>query len=140
MSTTIRRTSLPLLALALFAGCGSGDQPKFPELSPVKGVVQRGGQPVKGGVIRFTPDPDKPEFLTNSEVGADGTYSLSTVRTTDKSGERKSGAPPGKYKVTYTPPLGDQAAGGDMSPIPIAAPVEVKAGENDLKIDVPTKK
>jgi|SRR5579883_650893 len=124
----------------LSAGCGGGkSQPDFPDLSPVKGVVKRDNNPVKGGVVRFVPDPDKPEFLINSEVGQDGTYTLSTVRTTDSRGERKPGAPPGSYKVIYTPSVTDQTAGGKMDPIELPAKVTVAAGGNDISLELPKK-
>ena len=128
-----------LLAAGLLSGCGSGKQPDFPDLHPVKGVVKRDGQPVKGGSVQFTPDPDTPEFLINSEVGTDGAYTLSTVRTTDKKGERKPGAPAGKYKVTYTPPLSDQTAGGQLNPIELAQAATVSAGNNEIPLDLPKK-
>jgi hypothetical protein len=130
----------PALA-ALLVGCGGdGGQPAFPDLHPVKGVLKRGGQPVVGGSVRFTPEPDRPGFAVNSEVGPDGTFSLSTVRTTDKAGERRSGAPTGKYRVTYMPPAGDQAAGGvSFDPIEAPSKVTVAAQENDLTIEL-TKK
>lgn len=128
------------LALGLLSGCGSGaKQPDFPDLSPVKGAVTRGGSPVKGGAVQFFPDPANPDFLINSEVGADGTYALSTVRTTDKSGERRPGAPAGTYKVTYTPPLGDQTAGGAVSPIELTKAFTVAPGSNDIPIDLQKK-
>ncbi len=135
------RVLIIVAAIGLLAGCG-GDkkQPDFPDLHPVKGVVKRGGQPVKGGAVQFVPDPAKPEFLTNSEVGADGTFTLSTVRTTDSKGERKPGAPVGTYKVTFTPPLGDQTAEGHINPIDLPKSVEVKAGDNNLTIELPAKK
>jgi hypothetical protein len=129
------------VALGSLAGCGGGDnQPDFPALHPAKGVIKRGGQPVKGGVVRFTPDPDKPEFVINSEVGADGTFALSTVRSTDKKGERKPGAPAGSYKVTYTPSLGDQTATAVLVPVDLPKPIAIQAGENDISIDLPAKK
>jgi hypothetical protein len=105
----------------------------------VKGVVKRAGQPVKGGTVQFLPDPDRPEFLTNSEVGPDGTFTLTTVRTTDKTGERKTGAPVGKYRAMYQPPLGDQTAGGQLDPITIPGPFEVNAGGGDITVDLPKK-
>lgn len=130
-----------LLAVGPLVGCGSGgkSQPDFPALGPVKGTVSRGGSPVKGGAVQFFPDPARPEFLINSEVGADGTYTLSTVRTTDSSGERKTGAPAGTYKVTYTPPLGDQTAGGAINPIELPKTFTVTAGNNDIPIELPKK-
>jgi hypothetical protein len=143
MPNIARKRCLFLIAipLVLSLGCGKSDQPAFSELYPVKGVVKRGGQPVKGGVVRFTLDPEKPEFQTNAIVGEDGTYSLTTFRTTDKSGERKSGAPAGTYKVTYVPDLADQTAGGAQDVISFAKPVTVVAGENDaVVIDLPAKK
>ena len=135
----LHATAAAILAAAA-AGCGGDSkQPAFPDLVPVSGVVKRAGQPVKGGAIQFVPDPAKPEFLTNSEVGADGTFALTTVRTTDSKGERKSGAPPGKYKAVYQPPLGDQTAGGQMAPVNVPGPFEVKAGGSEVAIDLPKK-
>jgi hypothetical protein len=140
MRTRITRALVLALALATGAGCDSGPkQPDFPDLNPVKGVIKRGGQPVSGGSVRFNPDPDKPDFVVNSEVGTDGTYTLTTVRTTDKSGERKTGAPAGAYKVTYTPPIGDQTAGGQTGPMSPPTAVTVQAGNNDIPIDLPKK-
>ena len=91
-------------------------------------------------MVRFTPDPDKSEFLINAVVGGDGSYSLSTVRTTDTKGERKTGAPAGTYKVQYTPDIGDQTAGGSMDPIHVIKPATVNAGPNDIPIELPTGK
>lgn len=122
---------------ALLVGCGGKSaQPAFPDLHPVKGVVKRGGQAVAGGSVRFTPDPDRPEFLVNSEVGPDGTFLLSTVRTTDKDGERRLGAPAGKYRVAYLPPAGDQTAGGSTTPVELPDAVTVPAPDNDVTIDL----
>lgn len=129
------------VALLGILGCGDASkQPDFPELHPVKGVIKMGGQPVKGGAVRFTPEPDRPEFLINSEVGDDGTFSLSTVRTTDKKGERRPGAPAGRYRITYTPMVMDQTAGGFMEPITPSQTYTVQAGPNDLTIDLPRNK
>src|SRR5262245_29001621 len=100
------RTALCFAAsvLLFLTGCGGKNQPKFDELHPVTGTLTAGGKAVTGGAVQFSPDPAKPEFMVNSEVGADGTFRLSTVRTTDSKGERKPGAPAGKYQVTYSPP------------------------------------
>ena len=124
-------------ALAV-AGCGGETGPAFPALVPVRGVVKRSGAPVSGGVLKFTPDPDATEFSVNAEVGADGTFTVSTVRTTDRSGERKAGAPSGKYKVTYLPSLGDQTAGA--APKPIGLPMTTIApGLNELSFELPKR-
>ena len=140
--STMRTVSALALATvtAALVGCGSGpSQPDFPDLHPVKGVVKRGGQPVSKGVVQFAPDPAKSDFLINSEVGTDGTFTLTTVRTTDSKGERKPGAPAGKYKVTFTPPLGDQTAGGQINPIDVPTPATVAPGDNTLTIELPKK-
>lgn len=130
------------ILFAFCLGCSQpADQPKFPDLQPVQGTVTRGGIAITGGgAIVFSPDPDAGEFLVNSEVGKDGTFSLSTVRTTDKKGERKVGAPAGVYKVTFNPPLGDQAAGSVQKPVDLPKPVTISTGENVIAIELPTKK
>ena len=128
---------LPLAGLMVLAGCGK-PQPKFDELHPVTGVVLSGDRPVSRGAVQFAPDPDRPEFLVNSEVGADGTFKLSTVRTTDSSGERRAGAPAGTYKVTYSPAMADQTS-GYTAPVTLPTAVTVEAKSNDLKLTLPKK-
>jgi len=128
-------------ALGFAAGCGDNrPQPAFGDLVPTSGVVNQGGKPVSGGVIQLSPDPDKGEFIINSEVGTDGKFNLTTVRATDSQGERKPGAPPGKYKAVYRPPLGNQTSGGSVDPIDVPTPVTITKAETDLKIDVPASK
>ncbi|MBA4065341.1 MAG: hypothetical protein C0501_16845 [Isosphaera sp.] len=129
-----RLTTVALaVSAALAAGCGGGG-PDLPELHPVKGTVRRGGQPVTAGSVQFATDPPN-DLMVTGAVGPDGTYTLSTARMTDKTPERKPGAPAGVYRVTYTPPLGDQTAGGDQGPIP-AGLATVTAGPNDIPVDV----
>lgn len=128
------------LFAALAAGCGGETaQPKFPDLVPAKGVVKRAGAAVTAGAVQFLPDPPTADFLVNAEVGKDGTFALSTVRTTDKTGERKPGAPPGKYKAVFQPPLGEQTAGGVLEPVNVPGPFEVKAGGGDIVVELPKK-
>lgn len=140
------RTSIVLgatLVAALLVGCDSGKkQPDFPDLHPVKGVVKKGGSPVAaGGSVQFkSTQDDKAEFMITGTIGADGTFNLSTVRSTDSRGERKSGAPAGTFKVTYSPPYGDQTTGGVQGPIILPNPVTIKAGENDLTLDIDLRK
>ncbi len=117
-------------------GCDSDNQPKFSDLHSVHGTLLQAGQPVSGGAVQFKSDPEKPEFLINSEVAADGTFQLTTVRTTDSRGERRRGAPPGKYTVTYLPNLGDQTA-GYKGPVVLPEPIVVEAQDNELKIELP---
>lgn len=134
-------TAMILLSAVGLTGCGSGqpEQPAFADLFPVKGLVKRGDKPVKGGAVQFFPEPNKNEFLINSEVGVDGTFTLSTVRTTDRSGERRSGAPAGKYQVKYIPPAGDQLAGGQSSPIDVPGVITIESKENSLELILPNK-
>jgi len=135
----MRNRVLPtLLALVFLAGCNKGGKQALPELYPVKGVVKRDGQLVSGGSITFTPESGKSDVLINSEVGADGAYSLSTVAAEGKNAERKPGAPAGTYKVTYNPPQ-EQRAGVQTDPISIPGTVTVKTGENDIPINLPKK-
>jgi hypothetical protein len=129
-----------LVCALVLTGCGkSAEQPPFPDVHPVKGVVKRGGAPVKGGSVRFIPEPETNQFVINSDIKDDGTYSLVTLRTTDKAGERKTGAPAGPYKVLYIPAAGDQTAGAVTEPVELPKPVTVKAGDNDIPIDLPKK-
>ncbi|OWK35071.1 hypothetical protein [Fimbriiglobus ruber] len=133
-------TGIVALSVALVTGCADSNQPTFPALHPVKGVVKRGSGAVSGGVVRFLPEPDKGEFIVNAEVGQDGTFTLTTVRSTDSRGERKTGAPAGAYKVTYTPLLGEQKAGATVSgPVNVPGSITIQSGNNDLTIDL-TKK
>lgn len=129
-----------LFAALAAVGCGGeSGQPAFPDLAPVSGVVKKGGAPVSGGTLKFAPDPATAEFLTNSEVGPDGTFTLTTVRTTDKSGERKPGVAAGKYAVTFYPATGDQTAGGVPQPISLPPVTVPKEGNKSLTLTLPKK-
>ena len=126
-----------LLLLLFSIGCSSStNQPDFGKLYPVSGTVMLNGNTVNGGVIQLKPDPDKPEFLINSEVSSDGKFSMSTVRTTDSSGARETGVAPGTYKVTYIPNLLDQTA-GYKEPVVLSKPVVVEAKDNNFVIELP---
>lgn len=126
-----------LLSLLIsLLGCNGAKQPDFEALHPVTGRVQRAGQPLAGGAIRFNSVPEKPEFSINGLVAEDGTFSLTTVRTTDTRGERRPGAPAGEYSVVYTPPNLDQTKGFDP-PITLPTPVKIEAKDNNLTLEVP---
>ena len=144
MLTRVLPAQLLFLTLLLgMIGCGP-KQPDFPELVPVKGVVKKGKETVKGGAVQFEPESAQPAFLIASPVEPDGSFTLSTTRTTDKAGESRAGAPAGKYKVTYTPSLADRVPPPEKGskkahipgPINITAPVTVSAGQADLTIDL----
>jgi hypothetical protein len=69
----IRRLSV-LVALAVL-GCGQSDK-----LTPVRGQVFFHGQPLAGGTIVFTPDPERGGHgsLACGEIDIEGRYSLHT--------------------------------------------------------------
>ena len=117
-------------------GCSSGvKQPAFDDLHPVSGKLVKAGSPVGGGMVRFTPSPEKPEFIVNSLVEADGSFKLTTVRTTDTRGERRPGAPAGEYVVVYMPPVVDQTV-AHQDPVTLPSKVTVEAKDNQLTIDL----
>lgn len=117
------------------SGCGP-KQPDFETLYPVTGKVQRAGMPVAKGSLRFNAVPDKQDFMIRGEVKEDGTFSLSTVRSTDRRGETKLGVPAGEYIVVYTPPSEDQTKGFDP-PVTLRDKVTIKAEPNDLTLQLP---
>jgi hypothetical protein len=80
-----------LLGLAV-AGCGHDDK-----LTPVHGQVFYHDQPLAGGTIVFTPDPERGGHgpLAYGEVGPDGRYTLHTGDT--------PGAVPGWHRITIAP-------------------------------------
>jgi hypothetical protein len=89
--------------LLLPAGCGGG----APKLAPVRGQVFYRGQPLAGGTIVFTPDPERGGSgpLACGEIGGDGRYTLRTAE--------ELGAVPGWHRVTVAP----------LAPAPGAPPV-----------------
>jgi hypothetical protein len=117
------------------AGCGA-KQPDFEKLYPVTGKVQRAGMPVAGGSLKFTANPEKPDFTTNCDVKPDGSFTVTTVRNTDSRGERKAGAPAGDYTVVYNPPNEDQTK-GFQPPVTLPVKVTIKAEPNDLTLQLP---
>jgi hypothetical protein len=130
-----------LAAFALAAGCSSNADTKWPELHPAKGVVTQGGQPVSGGFVHFRGDDAAlADFNVSSDVNADGTFTLSTSHSQDKKGTRKPGAPAGKYIVTYSPAQGDQSAGKVTLPTQLNQPTTIAAGENNLTVNLGSKK
>ena len=84
---------LGLATLAALAGC-SGNRVQ------VSGTVTAKGERVKGGTLVFSPvgaDPNQTARAATAAVQPDGTFSLGTNSPGD-------GAPPGRYRVSYTPP------------------------------------
>jgi len=107
----------------------------------VKGKVTYKGEPVKGGSVVFSPLSEGGK-AASSEIQQDGTYTLSTNRPGD-------GVKPGRYRVTFTPPPGQEApASVPGKPPPKAIPnpyaglvpkpdeVDVKSGDNSVNLEL----
>lgn len=126
------------LLVATWAGCGADAS-----LAPVSGTVTADGQPVQGGVVTFTPIQSegtvgKPAV---GEVGANGTFQLGTNAAGD-------GVVIGRHRVLYSAPTPDAAPAeeGKHAEAPPASPyeglmpkeaeVEVKAGSNEIDIEL----
>jgi hypothetical protein len=141
------RAVLSASALSLLSfvcvGCGGGSDDL--ETGAVSGKVTHKGQPVTGGSVMFTPissTPDKPlkGKPAAAEVGADGSFTLTTYAKND-------GAIVGKHNVIFTPPavtIDENAHKEDSIPpkspyaglVPSKAEVEVKARSNTIDIEL----
>jgi hypothetical protein len=88
--------------LGLCLGCGgSGGSAQLAQTYKVTGsVVFKGGKPVTGGAIQFSPVSDT-SYTVSGDIKDDGSFTLFTVKGTD----RVSGAPEGEYRVTVLLPL-----------------------------------
>lgn len=136
-----------LFLVVVFVGCGGGK-------SSVTGKVTTKGEPVKGGSLTFAPisaasgtgDKAVPARPAVGKVKDDGTFVMGTDKESD-------GAPPGKYTVLYSPPTVEWNApdwdGKGTAPqapksgyedlVPKEAEVEVKAGKNEINIELVPK-
>jgi hypothetical protein len=127
---------LLLGSLLLLGGCASSNLPKT---YPAHGIVQKGGQPMKGGSIQFIPVAEKDKDLrVVGEIKEDGTFTLSTL----KDNRKTSGAPEGEYEVQILPPL-ERAykdvphAGSPPLVLPKKWKIEAK-DDNEFTIDAGT--
>jgi hypothetical protein len=93
-------TLLGLVAL----GCGQDDT-----LTPVQGRVFYRGEPLRGGTIVFTPDPERGGHgpLACGEIGTDGRYQLRT-------GSNR-GVVPGWHRVSIAPASPRAATGSSAA-------------------------
>jgi hypothetical protein len=118
-----------LLLSVLATGCNPGKQYQF---HAVKGRVLRGEEPVSGGTIRFT-NPEDPNLVATSPIGADGTFVLQS--STTQPARTSAGAPVGQYQVVVSMP-----AEQPNRPFPsLTAPemYTVAPGANDLTVKLP---
>lgn len=127
---------LPVLAFC--CGCG-------PAIYPASGtVVYEDDSPLTGGgAVVFEPPAGSP-FRVRGEINEQGVFDLVTI---DASGGRRTGAPPGEYRVYLLP--GEAEYEGEGGQEPVAAFAEkygdparsgivktIKPEANDLKIQV----
>lgn len=122
------------VAVVLVASCVGCSRSPF-SLVPVSGTILLDGQPLAGGVINFQPlatgDVAKAGPGSSARIGADGRYSLSTVR-------GQPGAVAGKHRVkiySFSPESPPTTEGG-----PAVQKERVPARYNyrsDVTFDVP---
>jgi hypothetical protein len=104
------------VAMSLSGGCGSNTPPPNP--ATVRGKVTFNGQPVVGGLVVFTPDPQrggrgKP---ARGETGPDGAFVLHL--------DASPQIPVGWYRVSIAPPpaVPDPASPRPPFPAKLARP------------------
>lgn len=116
-----------VLAALAAAGCSKG-----PTVYRVKGVVKYQGKPLTTGVVAFH-HTDQKSPLVKGDIGADGTFQLTTVRPND-------GAAPGEYRVTVTsmkPGKGVEGVDKDYTPPKALIPLKyMRLDESPLKATV----
>jgi hypothetical protein len=119
------------LAVAM-AGCGGGMD--GPPVQPVKGNMLRDGKPVGANwVATFIPDQDV-DVTISGMTDANGHFE---VRTIGADGKIRQGAPIGNYRVQVVSAIDDKQGG--LETIDLPKKYEVKAGPNDLTLDLPKK-
>ena len=110
------RLIVPLVALgagaAIVAGPGGCQRSAPASSATVRGTVTFRGQPLSGGLVIFSPDPDrggsgKP---ARGEIGPDGQYQLSLASSPT--------IPPGWYRVAIVALPRNPASGLDGSAFP----------------------
>jgi hypothetical protein len=80
-------------AVVLLAGCGA--DPGAADLAPVEGTVYLNDQPLADAVVTFTPAGSTKGVVSTGRTGADGRYTLKTVR-------GHEGAAVGEHKVVIS--------------------------------------
>ena len=136
--TSIRLPGLlrarPAFAGVLLVGllaCGCGRPSSLPRTYKVTGTVTSpDGLELANGAIQFTSLTDS-SFTASGDVGADGSFQLSTVQGTT----RVSGIPEGEYRVTVIPPLGK-----DRRATPIVLPQTYRIEPKDTNLTITVSK
>jgi len=129
------RSGLLLLTLAL-ATLGCKARSALPPTYPVTGTVKfKGGKPVAGGAIQFSPVKDA-GYAVSGDLDNDGTFRLLTITNTEK----VTGAPEGEYRVTIHLPIGADQKGGGAIPLPNSYRVEAKDNNFTIEVDPPPRR
>lgn len=133
MKPYLKFICLSILANSLL-GCGGTSY----EMTSVEGVCSCNGEPMKNGILVFTPVPAEGSSTTEpgkpaaAEIQTDGRFTLSTY------GD-KDGAIVGKHQV-HLRPGDDDDEDGAKKPVCKKTPedliVEVKQGKNNLNIEL----
>jgi hypothetical protein len=130
----LRRVLLFALVLAAAEGCAR-------RTYPVTGrVVFKDGSPVPGGIVVFSPLDPQSHTGARGYIQPDGTFEISTFQTGDGSFE-------GRFQVLVKGPSPGGGEDGPRRVVPQVDPryarfetsgieIEVKAGKNDLLIEV----
>jgi hypothetical protein len=97
-----------LLPLTVAIGCGGRD------MAGVRGAVTFKGQPVKSGVLIFSPiaqnDQQPPGKAATGDIQPDGSYQLSTYKLHD-------GAVVGRHRIRYMPAFEENDEKTDAAPV-----------------------
>jgi hypothetical protein len=92
-------------------------------------VTFKGGKPVTGGAIQFSPVADA-SYTVSGDLRDDGSFTLYTFRGND----RVAGAPEGEYRVTVLLPLpADQKA---VPGVVLPKNYKVEAKDNTFAIEI----
>ncbi|MFN0195324.1 MAG: hypothetical protein ACKVT0_01155 [Planctomycetaceae bacterium] len=86
-----RRIASLILVGCVISLCGCGES--GPTIVPVSGSVSYKGSPLTNGIVRFNPVDPKTGRPAEGNIGSDGKFTLSTIKSSD-------GAIAGEYNVT----------------------------------------
>src|SRR5262245_32160157 len=127
MRVHVRSVGVIVIATLAVGGCSKG-----PSVYRVKGIVKYQGKPLTTGKVAFH-HTDQKSPLVKGDIGADGTFQLTTSRPND-------GAAPGDYRVTVTsmtPGKGIEGVDKDYRPPQALIPLKyMRLDESPLKATV----
>lgn len=127
-------------ASIVFLGACTNRTP-LPKTYPAGGTVAyKGGVPMSGGVVLLN-SADDPMLRVMGPIGADGRFTLTTV----KDDAKADGAPAGQYKATILLPMArdtrEKGLAGHKGELPIVLPQAIRIEERDansIAIELPS--